>query len=345
MKLFEFNDPSAASVGLDLFGDYAVSDPLFLTAIPLALALMVHGRVRSGRPHLRMPATGVGRPPRSARQQLALCLPVFRALALVLFCVALARPLRTDVRSTEVTEGVDILTLLDRSSSMLNEDMERGRTRLEVAREVLGEFARRRMTDRVDAADSVGLIAFAGYPDLVCPITLDSEAFADFLATVQHAQPRSDEDGTAIGAALAKAVVLLGESEAKSRVAVLLTDGENTIWSVTPEEAGALAEEKGIVVHTIFVGSGSRTPFGRTVAVDTSELERIAERTGGRFWRAREREQLEQVYAAIEELEKTPRERLDEVETYDLYPPFLFGGLLAYLVAWVGALTVGRRLP
>jgi Ca-activated chloride channel family protein len=342
---------SAAEVGLRLGADAALADPWFLCAVPIGWILIAWGSNRRARPfvELSIPSLGgaSGTPPRSARQRAATLVPWVRALALALLGVALARPLRTDVRTTDLTEGVDILAVIDRSSSMLAEDLERGRDRLEVAREVLGEFARRRMTDRVDAADSVGLISFARYPDLVCPITLDTDAFTSFLDTVRHARPNSAEDGTAIGVALAKAVALLGESDAESKVVVLLTDGENGDDTIAPLEAAELAAEREVVVHTVFVGGeGRRGPFGALMrAPDTTELERIAALTGGRFFRAQDRAGLEAVYTQIEELERTPRERVDEIETHDLYPPFLLAGILTYLIGWLGASTLGRRAP
>ncbi|MHC4262094.1 MAG: VWA domain-containing protein [Planctomycetota bacterium] len=338
--------PSAADIGLELFGDLALGDPLFLSAIPVGLLFLLRGRLSSARPHLALAGLPGARPPRTLRQRVAVFVPWLQAVALVLMSVALARPLRTDVSSTDITEGVDILTVIDRSSSMNERDMEGGRTRLDVACEVVGDFAVRRMTDRVDAADSVGMLSFAAYPDLVCPITLDSDAFLDFLATVRPVQRNSAEDGTAIGLALAKAVTLLSESASESRVAVLLTDGVTTRREIEPLEAAELAADAGVVVYTIFVGPRERMgPFGRPIGeIDTSEIESVAELTGGRFYAARDREDLEGVYAEIEELEKTPRERIDEVETYDLYPPLLAGGLAAYLLAWVLGLTVGRRL-
>lgn len=347
--LAQVPDQSTADVGLSLWGDYALADPVFLASIPLALALLWHGRARHGRATLLVPGLAAGAPPRSARQLAALALPFLHGAALVLLAVALSRPLRADVRTNDVAEGIDILLALDRSSSMEYEDLTPGRTRLDVVVDVVGDFARRRMTDRVDAADSVGLLTFAAYPELVCPFTLDVDALLGFLATVELVKYRA-EDGTAVGVALAKSVDLLAESEARSRVVVLLTDGENNRDEILPLEAADLAREQGVRVYTILAGRYQyRQGFGGVVRteneLDTAELEAIAERTGGRFYRARDRESLEAIYAEIEELERTPREVSRQIETFDLYPFFLLSGLVCYLLAWLGALTFAGRTP
>src|SRR6185295_17546140 len=129
-------------------------------------------------------------------------------------------------------------------------------------KEVVGDFARRRMTDSDNAADSVALITFARYPQLLCPFTLDEGAITGFLAGVERAK-REEEDGTAIGVGLAKAVSILRESDARSRICVLLTDGENNIDDITPADATELAAEEGIKVYTIYAARYvyARDPF------------------------------------------------------------------------------------
>jgi Ca-activated chloride channel family protein len=159
------------------------------------------------------------------------------------------------------------------------------------------------------------------------------------------------EDGTAIGRGLAKAVVLLEDSDARSRVVVLLTDGENNVDDIEPLQAAELAAEQGVKVYTVLAGRYvfQEDVFGRVYAterrLDSAELERIAEVTGGRFFRARDRESLEEVYSEIERLERTPREERRYTETFDLYELFLLPGLLLYLLAWLSTSTWARRLP
>src|SRR5262249_27385978 len=155
-------------------------------------------------------------------------------------------------------------------------------------KEVVGDFAKRRMTDRENAADNVALITFARYPQLLCPFTLDVDALQGFLDQVDIVK-REEEDGTAIGVGLAKAVSILRDSDAKSRICVLLTDGENNIDDISPAEATKLAAEEHIRVYTIFAARYTYRVdpiFGRieptNQPVDTSALEQMAKDTGGR---------------------------------------------------------------
>jgi Ca-activated chloride channel family protein len=337
---------SAAGARLPLWGDYALADPLVLAVLPVALGVALWARAR-GRAQGR--CSIVSAVPRSARARLAWLPAVLQGLAVLGAGVALARPLRSNVQHDVRSEGVDIALVVDRSSSMKFEDMEEGKSRLQVVKEVVGEFAARRMTDRENAADNVGLVVFARYPRLLCPFTLDADALLGFLREVQLVQ-RDDEDGTAIGVGLAKAVSLLRESDAKSRVCVLLTDGENNQHDITPAAAAELAAEEGIRVYTIYAARYvyEHHPFRGYVptrrSADTSELERMAELTGGRFYRATERRELEEIYAEIERLERTPRSELRFEETFDLYPWFLLPALLCAFLAQLARAGPWRRL-
>ena len=195
---------SAARARLPLWGDYALADPLVLALLVLVLALALWARAR-GRARGR--ASVIAAVPASARQRLAFVPGALQLLALALAIVALARPLRSNVEHDVHTEGVDIALVVDRSGSMQFEDLEPGekKNRLEVVKDVVGDFATRRMSDREGASDSVALITFARYPQLLCPFTLDAGAITGFLEGVQLAK-REEEDGTAIGVGLAKAV-------------------------------------------------------------------------------------------------------------------------------------------
>lgn len=345
--------PSAAQPVLDLGHDLALGSPWFLALVPLALALEYTARRRTPRaPSGGLPLAAL---PRTLRQRTAFVPVALHVVAALCFSIALARPLATDSEEADTSEGVDIMLVVDRSSSMYARDMEgvlgTGRTRSEVVREVALEFARRRMTDRGYARDSVGLLGFAGYPELVCPLTLDHEALAELgregldIVTIQS------EDGTRIGAALAKAVQLLRTSRAKSRVVVLLSDGEESPDpKITPLEAAEFARKEGISVHTIIAGQRKvqTSLFSRDLVLtneelDETEMRAVAERAGGRFYRARDKEQLEEIYARIEELERTPRETAVYVESLDLYRPFLLAALTAYALAAIGTATLWRR--
>lgn len=340
---------SSAAARLHLFGDLYLADPWFLALIPLGLALLVWGRGRRGQVVGRVPIVPA-QAPRSLAQRLAWIPPALSALAVCAVSAALARPVRANVLSTSTSEGIDIALVVDRSGSMRFRDLEQGRTRLEVVKQVVGDFAVRRMTDQIGAADSCALITFAQYPQLLCPFTLDAGALTGFLEGVELVR-HEVEDGTAIGRGLAKAVSLLAQSDARSRVVVLLTDGENNVGDIPPLEAARLAAELGVRVYTVLAGRFvyQEDIFGREHAteraLDSTELEEIARLTGGRFFRARDREALEAVYAEIETLERTPRSEERHTQTYDLYPPILLSALVLYASAWLSAATWARRLP
>ena len=342
---------STAEASVHLFGDYYLGDPWFLALAPLALAALFYGRSRRGRAAGRVSALppGAAQLPRSLRQRLAWIATALQALALLGVIVGLARPVRGNVLHTSVSEGVDIALLVDRSSSMKYTDLEAQRSRLDVVKEVVGDFAVRRMTDRVGAADNVALLTFAQYPRLLCPFTLDVGALEGFLDGVELVR-NEVEDGTAIGRGLAKAVALLAETDARSKVVVLLTDGENNVEDIAPLDAARAAAEEGIRVYTVLAGRYvyQEDVFGRVYpterALDSTELEAIAELTGGRFFRARDKAALEAVYAEIEQLERTERREERYTETFDLYPPFLIAAACLYLAAWASSATWARRL-
>jgi Ca-activated chloride channel family protein len=296
--------------------------------------------------------SGLERLPRSLPQRLAWIATALQALALLAVVVGLARPLRGNELRTTTSEGVDIALLVDRSSSMKYEDLEAGRSRLDVTKEVVGDFAVRRMTDRVGASDNVALLTFARYPRHLCPFTLDVGALTGFLEGVEVVRPEHElEDGTAIGRGLAKAVALLIEMDARSKVIVLLTDGKNNVDDIPPMEAARAAAEQGIKIYTVLAGRYvfQEDVFGRVYPtereLDATELEAIAELTGARFFRARDKDALEAVYAEIEAAERTEREEQRYTETFDLYPPFLILAAVLHLLAWISSATWARRLP
>lgn len=348
LGIFEYGR-SAGTPRLPLWGDYALAEPwyLFVGPLVLALAALVRGR-RAASASGGLPRAGL---PRTLRQRLAFCVPLLHVLAVLLFSVALARPLRTNAQTQDTSEGVDIMLAIDRSSSMQLRDMVEplgsGPRRIDVVRDVAIEFARRRMTDRGYARDAVGVLGFARYPELISPLTLDVDALEGFAEELRVVP--TPEDGTRIGAALAKAVALLENSEAKSRVVVLLTDGqENRDPVITPLEAADYAKREDVKVYAILAGKREpdRLRGGTALSnreLDDTEMRAIAERSGGSFYRARDKEELENIYAEIERLERTPRRSLLTVEAFDLYPPVLLAALALYVLAWIGRSTVFRR--
>jgi Ca-activated chloride channel homolog len=341
---------SAAEENLKLWGQYSLSNPWFLLLVPLGLLAVLWGRSRSGRDRARVPALSGVAAGQTLAQRLGFVVPVFEFGALALVALALARPLRGSEETLTESEGVDIAIALDRSGSMERMDLDPKASRLDVIKDVVHDFAVRRMSDHEGAADNVALIAFAAYPQLLCPFTLDVDAITGFLKALKPVDNRA-EDGTAIGVGLAKAVSVLKNSKARSRVVILLTDGENNIDLITPEDAAHLAAENKIKVYTIFAGRyvyvpdmfGNPRPTEREI--DTSELQQIAQTTGGRFYRARNRADLEKIYGEIEQLERTKRVEHRYTQTFDLYPRFLALALALHVLAWLLGATLFRRLP
>ncbi|MBI5433433.1 MAG: VWA domain-containing protein [Planctomycetes bacterium] len=332
-----------------VWGDYYLANPWCLAVLPLGLLAFAWGRVRAGRAAARVSVLPTAALPRSWPQRLTWLVASAQLVALLLATVALARPVRANEQRTIDAEGVDILCAVDRSGSMQYPDLDPKLNRLEVVKQVVGAFAARRMRDEVGAQDNVGLLVFARYPELLCPSTLDVDALTGFLKSVELVKYEA-EDGTAIGRALAKCVAVMRGSESKSKVVVLLTDGENNLDDITPAAAAKLAAEAGVKVYTILAGKFVYQPdvFGRPRPMqrelDTTDLERIAKDTGGRFFRARDEAELEKTYAEIERLERTPREERRFVETFDLYRWFLEPALALYLIAWISASTWARRV-
>lgn len=230
-----------------------------------------------------------------------------RLLALVLIVFALARPQTGRSKHTEYAEAVDIMLVLDTSGSMQAQDFE-PKNRLFVAKEVIKEFIAKRTTDRI------GLVVFAADAVTQCPLTLDYGLLTKLVDQVDFGML---DDGTAIGMGLASACNRMRTSEAKSKVIVLLTDGQNNAGMVDPATAARVAQSLGIKVYTIGVGTRGRAPipiddpvFGRrliSVDVDIDEvtLRKIAELTDGQYFRATDTEELQQIYARIDELERT----------------------------------------
>ncbi len=339
---------STAEERWSLFG-VSFADPWFLTLIPLALLLAWRGSEARRVPEARVPTIGVTGPPGKSNSLVVWLAPTLRLLSVILVIVGLSRPLEGRISTSQETEGIDIALLLDRSSSMDQRQSANGPRRFDIVKDVVADFAKRRMTDSENARDNVALFGFAAYADLLVPFTLDSDSLQGMLDTLD-VETEQALDGTAIGATLTTAVKALLGSEADSRVAVLLTDGEETVPVTDALVAANAAMEANIRVYTVFAGPReirTRTIFGdeRRTLANVGDLPKIAEITGGRFFHASSKEELEEAYAAIEELERTPRIEERFAERYDLYPLLLGPALLLYLLSWVLGATVGRRLP
>jgi Ca-activated chloride channel family protein len=329
--MFRFEDPSLLALLLLL--------PL------LALARRRWGARWSGA--LRFSGTGSADETGRGRSRWAHGIPfAIRILALACLIVAIARP-QTGVTSQTIrTEGIDIVLAMDVSSSMLAEDLKPNR--LEAAKAVAAAFVEGRQNDRI------GLVAFAAEAYTQAPLTLDHGVIVGLLGELNVGMI---EDGTAVGMGLATAVKRLRASDARSKVVVLLTDGRSNRGEIGPTTAARMAEALGVKVYTIGAGTrgNARVPvsdplLGRryvTLRVDLDEptLREMAGLTGGRYFRATDRDSLEAVYAEIDALERTEMEVEDFTRYGERFPPILAGGLLLLLMEIGLGQTVLRRLP
>ncbi|WP_419939605.1 vWA domain-containing protein [Candidatus Palauibacter sp.] len=326
------------------------ADPAFLLLLLLLVPALAYRRLaREGRKAgaLRYPdlallrRSGAERTGRLRHVPLAL-----RLLALSLFIVAFARPQSASISEDVSTEGVDIVMALDISSSMLAQDLVPNR--LEAAREVAADFVERRRNDRI------GLVVFAGQAFTQAPLTIDHPAVSAVMAELEVGMV---EDGTAIGLGLATALKRLESSQAESRIIVLLTDGRNNRGEIDPATAAQMARALGVKVYTIGAGSRGTAPvpvddpvFGRRlvsipVDVDEPTLAEVAEVTGGRYFRATDRESLERIYEEIDALETTEIDVQSFTRYGELFHFPLAAGLGLLLLEIGLAQTVLRRLP
>lgn len=271
---------------------------------------------------------------------------VLRALALAAFVVALARPQTSIASESVLTEGIDIVLVVDVSSSMLAEDLEPNR--IEAAKTVGSDFVAGRRNDRL------GLVAFAGQAFTQAPLTFDYSVVQNLLAELDVG---IIEDGTAVGMGLATAVKRLEASEADSKVVVLLTDGRSNRGEIGPVTAARMAEALDVRVYTI--GAGSRGtarvpvqgPLGGTryatmrVDIDEPTLREVAEITGGRYFRATDTESLAAIYAEIDELERTEIEVENFTRYEERFPIPLGIGFVLLMLEVTLSQTVLRKLP
>jgi len=300
-------------------------------------------------------------------------LPWGRLLGLALLIAALARPQHGREEFRVRTEGVAIQMCIDRSGSMQAMDFQldgQPVNRLEAVKGVFRDFVTGKGDLQGREDDLIGLIAFGGYADSKCPLTLDHGALLEVLETVEIPQPIEDAQGrvinrrlleeemaTAIGDALALAVDRLKDVEAKSKVVIFLSDGEQTAGVIDPPEAAETAKTFGIKVYTIGVGTTGMAPFpgvdvfGRSrliaqpVRLDEETLKMLAETTGGRYFHAANTRALEEVYAEIGQLEKTISEGRLYTEYRELYQYAMFPGLGLVLLEILLACTRFRSLP
>ena len=340
-------------LGLNLFGMIDLTVPpelIFILGLLLLVGMLLYylrrQRFRSATviySDIRI----VRRAARSRRQKYRFLLVVLRLLAVMLFVVAFARP-RSGTEIREVTsEGVDIMVALDVSSSMQAEDF-KPHNRLYVAKEEIKRFINKRVNDRI------GLVVFARYSFTQCPLTTDYGVLLQFIDQVDFGIV---DDGTAIGMALANGVNRLRDSDAKSRIMILLTDGDNNAGEIDPLTAANLAKAFDIKIYTIGAGKTGNAMFPyqdpifgkryvyQPTRIDEKMLKEIADKTGGKYFRARSKDELEEIYTIIDDMEKTEIKVSAHIQYRELFHYFTMAGLLLLVLELILANTFFRKLP
>jgi len=270
---------------------------------------------------------------------------VLRLLALTVLVAAIARPQSFNKLRKSTTEGIDIMISLDISTSMLAMDFKPNR--MEAAKEVAIEFIKGRPTDKI------GLVIFAAESFTQCPLTLDHTVLINLFNDVKTGLL---EDGTAIGNGLATAVARLRNSDAKSKVIILLSDGENNRGEVQPLQAAEIAKEFNIRVYTIGIGTIGQAPFpvntrfGQQtqmieVRIDEAMLKEIADITGGKYFRATNENKLKEIYKEIDQMERTKTQVEEYTRTSEEFLPFAILAFLLLLLEILLRNTILRTIP
>jgi Ca-activated chloride channel family protein len=288
----------------------------------------------------------------ASRSRSGAFLAALRWLTLGLFIVALAQPRFTRSETKVSASGVDIVVAIDMSGSMISEDFEvRGErvNRFEMARAVLKQFIDKRPNDRI------GLVLFGAEAFIGTPLTLDHDFLLHDLDRLQIGV--IDENRTAIGSALSTAVNRLREVKSKSKIVILMTDGQNNSGTIAPLTAAEAAQALKVKVYTIGVGMKGMAPMpvffgGRRVGsrpqpvdIDEDTLQQISNKTGGKYYRADNTERFQAIYAEIDKLEKTEKQISKFAQHRELFPWLVTAGLGLLLLEIVSAHTLLRRLP
>lgn len=267
----------------------------------------------------------------------------FRIIALTLIIVAMARPRSSEVIEKVDAEGIDIVMAMDVSTSMLARDFTPDR--ISASKDIAIEFIAQRPTDRM------GIVVFAGESYTQCPLTTDRAALINMMKEVETGLI---DDGTAIGNGLATAIARMKDSDAKSRVVILLTDGVNNSGEMSPQMAVEIAKTYGIRVYTIGVGREGMAPYpvmtpwgveikNLEVEIDEDLLKHIADETGGRYFRANDNTKLAEIYNEINQMEKA-RTTVDSFPVYkELFGKYVLWALLALLAELIFNWFVIRR--
>ena len=275
---------------------------------------------------------------------------LLRCIVYILIVFALARPQTHNSWNNKTVEGIDIMLAMDVSTSMLAEDLKPNR--MEAAKEVASEFISGR------PSDNIGLTIFAGEAFTQCPMTVDHTSLLNLLQNVRTdiASRGLIHDGTAIGMGLANAITRLKNSQTKSKVIILLTDGSNNMGDISPMTAAQIARSLGVRVYTIAVGTNKIAPYpmpiGGTIQyvnipvdIDTKTLKNIASVTDGNFYRATNTNELKQIYRDIDKLEKTKMKVKKYSKHNEVYQLFVFAAFIFLFLEILLRNTLLRRIP
>lgn len=320
---------------------------LWLLVLPLLLIVhYVYMELKGRNPHLRVSNAIPWKQEKNTVLNIVRHMPfVLRIAALSLIIIAIARPRSSSKLDKVQSEGIDIMLTMDVSTSMLARDFTPDR--ISAAKDIAIEFISQRPSDRM------GIVVFAGESYTQCPLTTDR---ATLINLMKEVSTNLLEDGTAIGNGLATAVARLKDSDAKSRVVILLTDGVNNSGEIAPETAADIAKTYGIRVYAIGVGANGEapypvmTPWGVDiqkvkVEIDEQLLTKIANETGGRYFRATDNTKLAEIYSEIGKMEKT-RTTIDSFPVYkELFVGYAVAALICLMLELLLNVFVIRRLP
>lgn len=320
---------------------------LWLLALPVLLVVhYLYLELKERKPHLRVPSIAPWMKSGRSILSYARHIPfILRIAAISLIIIAIARPRSSTNVTKRDSEGIDIMLAMDVSTSMLARDF--NPDRINAAKDITIEFIAKRPSDRM------GISVFAGESYTQCPLTTDRPTLINLMKEIQTGLI---DDGTAIGNGLATAVARLKDSNAKSRVVILLTDGVNNCGEIAPETAAEIAKTYNIRVYTIGVGTNGTamypvmTPWGVDyqevqVQIDEDLLKKISEMTGGKYFRATDNTKLMEIYNEIDKMEKT-KTTIDSFPVYEeLYTKFALAALICFLLELLLSLVVFRRLP
>jgi Ca-activated chloride channel family protein len=328
------------------FSNFIFAQPWFLLLLPVVGVLLFLRFKKKYYAEVSFSSTAGFEGSQSWRTRLHPILLVFQALAMIALIFALARPQSVLTKENVNAEGIDIVMAMDVSSSMLAKDFEKDR--LDASKRVAQDFVDRREHDRI------GLVLFAGESFTQCPLTSDHSILKQFLSNLQCGLIA---EGTAIGMGLANAVRRLKDSESKSKVVILLTDGVNNTGYIQPLQAASAAEKYGVKVYSIGVGTRgrARTPiavkpngqfvFGfAEVEIDEALLQKISEQTGGQYFRATDMESLEAIYDKIDKMERTKIEKTTFRRNREEFHWFVWIAVFAVFAYLMLANTVFRTI-